>query len=207
MRTERRRIGRVQSVGSMLVMSVAALASCSVGGSPVEDRDAPAAAPTTRPVQETTAGPVDDYGTVDEGNHREVAGPDAPVVDVGFLFGPDAHPGTAVLVFEPIAPPVECITGARLDVTLVETALTPVAVYPGDPASVATSDGAVVPHWATLLDNRPRGTVDVDRRPGRGAPTSPSWCGPGPRAGRSRRADARSMPPSRWCSWSSRKPR
>lgn len=71
-----------------------------------------------------------------------------------------------MLLFEPIAPPVDCITGARLEVTLLETARTPVAVYPGDPGSVAASDGAEVPHWATLLDNRPRGTVDVDQATG-----------------------------------------
>lgn len=166
MGTERWRDARATSWRCALTACVTTVAACSVAGSSAGRLDEPDAVPTTPPIQASTAWPVADYGTVDGEGRRVATGRDAPAVEVGFRFGPDAHPGPAVLLFEPVSAPVHCITGARLDLTLSEAVRTPIAVYPGDPASVVAADGTEVPGWATLLDNRPRGTLDVDESTG-----------------------------------------
>jgi hypothetical protein len=108
--------------------------------------------------------PIDDHGTVDQGP-RVVVGREAPEVEVGFLFGAGPHAGPAVLQFGPIPRPPTCIAGATLRVTISggETS-TPIAVYPGAPASLPGIDGETVPAWGTILDNRPRGVFEVDDR-------------------------------------------
>ena len=149
--------------GACTVSGILGLAACSeVGGTSSRDQDADPTTSTTEPVELTEMRAIDDHGTVDH-EGRRVAGLDAAEVEVGFVFAEGPHPGPAVLRFSPITSPATCIASASLRVTIAAGGTsTPIAVYPGDPTSVAGVEGEDMTSWQTLLDNRPRGVVETD---------------------------------------------
>lgn len=123
--------------------------------------DAGVASTSSTAAQQDVYRQVVDFALTDSDDGRVATGLAASSVTVGFLFESSEHPGPAVLRFTPDPGVVQCITRAQLRVHLTTDAPAdePVAVYPGDPEGLDLAEGDTVMGAATLVDNRPRGTL------------------------------------------------